>query len=153
MIDIEDFQLSLDDLQQELSAFKDDGSVLTVGVHEAENAREDSELTNAQIGVYNHFGTENIPARPFLDVGVMSGAQSYSEALEELQPGNLQEALETIGVFAQSAVQEYMTDLRVPPNALSTIKKKGSSNPLIDTEELRSSIKWVVSKQTITEGV
>lgn len=153
MIDIEDFQLSLDDLQQELSAFKNDGSVLTVGVHEAENAREDGELTNAQIGVYNHFGTENIPPRPFLDVGIMSGAQSYQEALEELQPDNLQEALETIGVFAQSAVQEYMTDLRVPPNAQSTIKKKGSSNPLIDTGELRSSIKWVVSKQTITEGV
>lgn len=196
MIDIKDFQLSLDDLDLSLSKFSDDGSVLTVGVHEDDNAREDdSKTTNADIGAYNQFGgtinhpggtsygykTENdakrgkvrfmksgqgymqlgvtephtitIPARPFLDIGVMNGVDEYDQALNEREHEDLQDALKTIGVFAQGAVRSYMTDLQDPPNAPSTIKKKGSSNPLIDTGELRSSITWVVSKETITEGL
>lgn len=154
MIDIKDFQLSLDDLDLSLSKFSDDGSVLTVGVHEDDNAREDdSKTTNADIGAYNQFGTSDIPARPFLDIGVMNGVDEYDQALNEREHEDLEDALKTIGVFAQGAVQQYMTDLQSPPNAPSTIKKKGSSNPLIDTGELRSSIKWVVSKQTVTEGL
>lgn len=154
MIDIKDFQLSLDELDLSLSKFSDDGSVLTVGVHEDDNAREDdSKTTNADIGAYNQFGTSDIPARPFLDIGVMSGVDEYDQALNEREHEDLEDALKTIGVFAQGAVRSYMTDLQSPPNAPSTIKKKGSSNPLIDTGELRSSITWVVSKETITEGL
>lgn len=153
MIDIKDFQLSLDELDLALSEFSDDGSVLTVGVHEDDNARDDDDVTNADIGAYNQFGTSNIPPRPFLDIGVMSGVDDYEQALNEREHENLEDALKTIGVFAQGAVRQYMTDLQSPPNAESTIKKKGSSNPLIDTGELRSSIKWVVSKQTVTEGL
>ena len=48
--------------------------------------------------------------------------------------------LETIGVIAVGKVQQYMTDLRTPPNAHSTIAKKGSSNPLIDTGAMRQSV-------------
>ena len=53
-------------------------------------------------------------------------------------------ALETIGGYVATHVQAYMVDLKTPPNAPSTIRRKGSSNPLIDTGQLKDSITWKV---------
>ena len=53
-------------------------------------------------------------------------------------------ALETIGGYVVTHVQAYMVDLKTPPNAPSTIRRKGSSNPLIDTGQLKDSITWKV---------
>jgi len=53
-------------------------------------------------------------------------------------------ALETIGGYVVTHVQAYMVDLKTPPNAPSTIRRKGSSNPLIDTGQLKNSITWQV---------
>lgn len=49
-----------------------------------------------------------------------------------------------VGTQIVTLVQDYMTDLRDPPNTPITIAKKGSSNPLIDTGELRSKITYKV---------
>lgn len=49
-----------------------------------------------------------------------------------------------IGVRAVSMIQQYMRDLRHPPNHPYTIWKKGSSNPLIDTGRLIGSIDYQV---------
>ena len=53
-------------------------------------------------------------------------------------------ALETIGGYVATHVQAYMVDLKTPPNAPSTIARKGSSNPLIDTGQLKDAITWRV---------
>jgi hypothetical protein len=53
-------------------------------------------------------------------------------------------ALETIGGYVVTHVQAYMVDLKTPPNAPSTIAHKGSSNPLIDTGQLKDAITWQV---------
>ena len=53
-------------------------------------------------------------------------------------------ALETIGGYVVTHVQAYMVDLKTPPNAPSTIARKGSSNPLIDTGQLKDAITWQV---------
>ena len=53
-------------------------------------------------------------------------------------------ALETIGGYVVTQVQAYMVDLKTPPNAPSTIARKGSSNPLIDTGQLKDAITWRV---------
>lgn len=53
-------------------------------------------------------------------------------------------ALETIGGYVVTHVQAYMVDLKTPPNAPSTIRRKGSSNPLIDTGQLKDAITWRV---------
>ena len=41
-----------------------------------------------------------------------------------------------------NAIAREITNLKEPPNAESTILKKGSSNPLIDTGDMRKSVKW-----------
>ena len=53
-------------------------------------------------------------------------------------------ALETIGGYVVTHVQAYMVELKTPPNAPSTIARKGSSNPLIDTGQLKDAITWRV---------
>ena len=53
-------------------------------------------------------------------------------------------ALETIGGYVVTHVQAYMVDLKTPPNAPSTIARKGSSNPLIHTGQLKDAITWRV---------
>jgi len=88
----------------------------------------------------------NIPARPWLAPGVESGTKEYIQTIEAgVKSGtNPDIILETIGIIAQGKVQQYMTDLQTPPNAPSTIAKKGSSNPLIDSGAMRQSVTYVV---------
>ena len=97
----------------------------------------------------------NIPARPWLNPGVNSGNLEYVRIIEKAAASGepLDMALNKIGVVAVGLVQKYMTELRTPPNAASTIKKKGSSNPLIDSGALRQSVTYKITTSKPTEGL
>lgn len=97
----------------------------------------------------------DIPAREWLEPGVM---KATPEVLLTIQDGmeagqSMDQILETVGVVAAAAVKVYMTDLKTPPNAASTIRKKGSNNPLIDEGHLRSSVTHKVSIGPASEGL
>jgi hypothetical protein len=51
-----------------------------------------------------------------------------------------QQALARVGVWAVGQIQARIARGIAPPNAESTIDKKGSATPLVDTGQLRSSI-------------
>lgn len=108
----------------------------------------------AELGVTGPH-TINIPARPWLNPGVDSGTEEYLKIIERaLEAGEpLDKALHQIGVVATGMVQKYMTELRTPPNAASTIKAKGSSNPLIDSGALRASVTYKITSTKPTEGL
>jgi hypothetical protein len=97
----------------------------------------------------------NIPARPWLLPGVRSGNAEYIKIIaRELENGGTPEtALNKVGVKAVAFVQKYMTDLRDPPNAPSTIAKKGSSNPLIDSGAMRQSVTYKLTSDKPDEGL
>ena len=97
----------------------------------------------------------NIPARPWLDVGVATGTEEYIKVIEQgIQNGqNPGDLLNVLGVLAAGRAQLYMTNLRSPPNAASTIRRKGSSNPLIDSGALRQSVTFKVTTGIPTEGL
>lgn len=97
----------------------------------------------------------SIPARPWLNPGALSGSKEYLNIIEKAAASNkpLDMTLNKIGVVAVGFVQKYMTELRTPPNAASTIKKKGSSNPLIDSGALRQSVTYKVTTEKPTEGL
>jgi len=57
-------------------------------------------------------------------------------------------ALDAIGGYAATHIQQFMVDLKHPPNAPITIARKGSSNPLIDTGQLMNSVTWQVVRTT-----
>lgn len=97
-------------------------------------------------------GTVTIPERSYIRSGyetnkddIMSkGDLLLGEVLELKLP--VSTFFETMGEYIVGLIQEYMTDLKEPPNAKSTIKQKGSSNPLIDEGRLRDSITYKVVK-------
>lgn len=125
---------------------------IVVGILGAEARLTDgkSDATLADIAVYNHFGTKHIPARPFLQNAV---DQNQAEILKRLK-GSLklisegqvspETQLNRIGAYLVGLVQREITDLRTPPNAPATIRKKKSDNPLIDTGRLRQSVTFEI---------
>ena len=97
----------------------------------------------------------DIPAREWLEPGV---ASATPEVLLTIQDGmeagqSMDQILEAVGAVAVGKVKVYMTDLKTPPNAASTIRKKGSSNPLIDSGAMRQSVTHKVSIGPAEEGL
>ncbi len=102
------------------------------------------------VATYNEFGTETIPERSFLRSTMNTNRAKYRKglqrALEAIIDGDLDpdRALGLIGLEIVKDIQATITELADPPNAEATIRKKGSSNPLIDTGRLRQSIQFDV---------
>lgn len=96
-----------------------------------------------------------IPARPWLDVGVASGNPDYIKIIEQgIKKGRPPEQiLNMLGVTAVSKVQQFMNELSSPANAPSTIKAKGSSNPLIDSGSLKQSVTYKIQAEQPREGL
>ncbi|WP_368648977.1 hypothetical protein ABRY95_13820 [Castellaniella ginsengisoli] len=96
-----------------------------------------------------------IPARPWLDTGAAAGAQEYVDTIRD----GIEEGLDSkrimarVGLEAEGAIKDYITNLDTPPNAASTIRKKGSSNPLIDTGNMRDSVTSTVVRKKPKEGL
>lgn len=155
-IRVPNLQAALDQLRKELAQYRGNSHV-TVGIHEGAPQPESGDLTMAQLGAVQHFGTEDghIPAHPWLDVGVESGTQDILDTIRSAVGRGLplDAVLEQVGVVAAGAVQEYMTDLRTPPNAPSTIERKGSDNPLIEDGHLRAAVTHAVTTTKPTEGI
>lgn len=147
-------QQARDAIQKALRELMVDKTV-TVGIHEDAGQHESSDLTMVHVGAIQEFGAGNTPARPWLNPGVASGNVEYVSIIEQTlaDGGTPEQALNKIGVVAVAKVQKYMTDLRTPPNAPSTIKAKGSSNPLIDSGALRQSVTYKVTSGKPTEGL
>lgn len=161
-VKIIDFQLAKDEIRRELNKIRGDKFV-TVGIHE-DAGQHEGDISNAQLGALLNYGNETntlyghpapIPPRPWLIPGVDSGTQEITEAISEgVQKGlPTEQIMEQVGAFAAGAVQQYMTDLKEPPNSPYTIEQKGSSNPLIDTGALRASVTYKVTSDKPEEGI
>jgi hypothetical protein len=153
-VSVSDIQKSKAEIRSALGKLMTNKFV-TVGIHDDAGSHPDTDLHNAQLGATLHFGTDTIPARPWLDAGVAQGNKVYLDIIadgmeDELLPAQI---LEQVGVKAAATVQQYMTDLRDPPNAPETIRRKGSSNPLIDTGALRQSVTYKIQGGKPNEGI
>ena len=101
-----------------------------------------------EVGVWQELGTKNIPSRPFLRSTIDDKQNDYMKTVRRLtkliQDGKitLEVAEGIIGSEVQGDIQQKIVDIDTPPNSPATIKKKKSSNPLIDEGHLRQSIKW-----------
>lgn len=107
--------------------------------------------------VWTHYGTQGggwggpIPARPFITNTVRNNQRKYLRILREsaamIVSGDesLNSFMTKLGIVVQGDIQSEITDLRDPPNSPVTIALKGSSNPLIDTGQMRQSVTYAVS--------
>jgi len=143
------------DVRQALKKMVTEATV-TIGIHESAGEHEGG-ISNAALGATLHYGTEDgrIPARPWLDVGVATGNKEYLQLIADGFEDGLDHdlILEQVGLVAVGKVQAYMVELKEPPNAPSTIEKKGDDNPLIDDGVLRQSVTSVVQSNRPPEGL
>lgn len=124
-----------------------------IGVPASTNARQGSS-NNATIAATHELGapSRGIPARPFLIPTMQNNAEKYTNLMAQGFRNALQdkekaaEVYEKIGLVASSDVKDYIVSGQFVPLKQSTIDRKGSSKPLIDTEEMRSSISYEVRK-------
>lgn len=96
-----------------------------------------------------------IPARPWLDKGVESGSREYLDTVREGIEGGLsaKQIMARVGVEAEGAVFNYIDKLNTPPNAPSTVRKKGANNPLVDSGNMKQSVASIVVRQKPKEGL
>ncbi len=130
--------------------FKDEIHI-DVGVHSDSVAYPDGTPTGLVAGA-NEFGTSTIPERSFLRSTMEEKQEAYSKLGAELMQlvaadkMTMEEAATITGLQMVADVQDKITELKDPPNAPSTIKRKGSDNPLIDTGHLRNQINYKIRK-------
>jgi DNA-binding protein H-NS len=111
--------------------------------------------TIAEYATWNELGTADgrIPPRPFVRGWIDNNREQIGKTLEKLyglvSDGKLDAmtAIERLGRYGESGVKSYIRNGTFTPNADSTIAKKGSSKPLIDTGTLRNSIRYQVIKR------
>lgn len=127
---------------------------ITVGIHEAEGsaAKEgDDDAGDMQlidVAIVHEFGSEDgrIPRRSFIRDWEDEKAEEHKGQLRQagkaVIDGKLdaERALGRLGVLYQADIQKRISDGIDPANAQSTIDRKGSSKPLIDTGQLRTSV-------------
>jgi len=104
-----------------------------------------------EIMAIHEFGSRDghIPERSFIrsamDENEGEIARMQEQIFLDVVDGKItaDKAIDRLGVYIVSLIRKKIRDLKNPPNKPSTIKAKGSSNPLIDTGQARQSIQYV----------
>lgn len=104
------------------------GPVVKVGI--LSGATTDEGQNVAQYAVYNEFGTEHIPARPFMRRTVETKSERWNKIAEAamrnrvIDPDMVHTVLQTVGLAAASDVQETIASNMAPPNSPKTMERK-----------------------------
>ena len=106
-------------------------------------------ISVVEVAAINEFGTARIPERSFLRVPLNQSRDKLGKALEHAAKSMIDgksdfTAMSQVGAMGAAICQEAISNGIAPANKPSTIQKKGSSTPLIDTGNLRQSITYVV---------
>jgi hypothetical protein len=140
-------------------------SQVLVGIP-AEKAPRDPEegqgpINNAALGYIHNFGipSANIPARPFMEPGIVDNKERITPYLEaagraalEGNAGGVQKNLTAAGIVAATGIKSKIDVGPFAPLKPSTIaarRRRGRTGikPLIDTGQLRNSITFVVREK------
>lgn len=116
-----------------------DGAMVKTGIQEGS--------PHIDKAIWNDGGTENIPERPFVsefadrhegDIDDASADAVRAIVLRKRAPGA---ALKSMGDDLAKQMQQDAQDWTTPPNAPSTVAKKGFDDPLFETGEMIADIK------------
>lgn len=129
------------------------GAHVTVGVHEAEGneaSKGDAAMTVLDVAVINEFGSEDgkhPPPRSFIGAWADQNKDQNEATMRAIGSAvvngkvkSLKVGLDRAGLRFRGDIQKRIKAGIAPPNAASTIERKGSSTPLIDTGQLWTSI-------------
>jgi len=120
-----------------------------------ESKDEKEPMNNAYLLSIHEHGTIDgtIPARPLLSTIIKQekeyiddGFKKYIELIDEDKPHSAENQLKKMAVYIEGKLVEYFDKNDWVANAPSTIARKGSARPLIDSGDLRRSIKAFVDE-------
>lgn len=135
----------------------------TVGIHAAEGDAQyehptdrggpvdNTVITLSELGEIHEFGL-GVPQRSWLgdwfdenQPRLVKQISGVAKAVLKGKVDSLQNGFEQLGSLYVGEIQKRIAQRIDPPLSEYTIKKKGSSVPLIDTEQLRSAITFKVT--------
>ena len=126
-----------------------DGREIKAGV--LESAGSYKKVSVADVATYNHFGTQHIPARPFLAIACDTNKGWSKRVANEVgkmmdSPANsVNNGLHAIGTIVKGDIKKVIGSNKLAPNKPSTVKIKGHDRPLIGlTYKLMDSIDYEV---------
>ena len=110
-------------------------------------SRYDGGKSVAEVARYNEFGL-GVPARPFMRPAVFEHKadltnnlhKRYRQAIRDNQDTMM--VLENFGKDVAGLIREQIANTYEPPNAPSTIKRKGANTPLRDTRLMLNSVRY-----------
>lgn len=124
-----------------------DGHGVKVGVTGDAGQQDGVDLLD--IAMFNEFGTETIPARPFIRDFAQKNAKALGALMDRtvslVEKGKpLDVALASLGSVVQEQQQKHVRASKswAVPNAKSTVRQKGSDVPLVDHGTLVNAIRW-----------
>jgi hypothetical protein len=152
-VKINDNRKEWDKFKKKMSQLKNRPHV-AVGVLGKEGAEiyEDDTATTVDVATFNEFGTDTIPARSFIRATYERDQARFLAILRRYKLQLVRDKITTnsvltmVGQFAQKQIQATITAGGIPfkPNSPVTVERKGSSAPLIDSGQLRQSIRYEV---------
>lgn len=134
----------LGDIDKASARLNPQGKQLLVGVP-ADAGEEYNGLPIATNAALHEFGI-GVPERSFIRAPIAANVEKYKRAMEwfvnQMGAGKLDsnQALSQMGHMVVGDIQTAIERGISPANSIATIKRKGSSTPLIDTGRLRQSI-------------
>lgn len=116
------------------------------------DAQEEDGTDICDVAAYNELGTDHIPARPFIRQSVDDNEKKINSFLKaqikDFANGkSAEQVLKETGIFQKDLMQDKIKSGDFAPNADFTIKKKGSSKPLVDTGRMRQSVNYVIQEK------
>lgn len=133
-------------LLQELKALA--SKQVTVGFKAGEVFDADG-MDVAKKAAINEYGTDTIPARPFMRQTIENHVDELTKYCQSMAKsvknrGSADEVLQGIGEHLVKMVRDEIENGEFEPNAPSTIRRKGSDKPLIDTGQMKDAVRYFI---------
>ena len=123
-------------------------SSVRVGIQPNQMTEDGQNL--AQVAFYNEYGTMAIPSRPFMRTTLSQNREALDNLIDqqvnEVYTAHVEprQFMGRIGAWYSGQMKDTITIGPWVKNTAATIKRKGSSKPLIDTGNLRATINYKV---------
>jgi hypothetical protein len=133
------------------NAGKDSVDSVDVGTFSSARYDDKARTTIAYVWSIHEFGapSRNIPERPTMRPAVLKSRGKLIRLIrKQVNPRTMNvtpRIAGMLGLALQNAMQQEIVRLQSPPNTAATIKRKGSSNPLVDTGALLGSVTYKVN--------
>lgn len=105
-----------------------------------EGSKDPTGMSNAQKAFWNEFGTVRAPARPAFRTMIARKSKEWGAKLSKAVVATNydgQRALALLGQSMRDDLENSIAQWATPPNAPSTIRRKGFDKPLVDKGDMQ----------------